>query len=266
MTEPTPPTTSSTGSDGAHDDGAERSTVAELAILPPEVADRWRRVGLAIVIVRFAIPLIAIPFIPYLVLNNVALLVLVRPQKEFLLVGGGQWRYLGEPNAWMLFAAYLPLGILAVSGFFLVGRAYRRALEEGEGPGWLQRAIPPRQLELGQRVLARRGPAIAVIGRLAALPPTVLAAAAGLSDIPARRYLLADLLGALVSFAITVGVGFALGRAYEEGGIWITAVGVALFGLVILLVTRWIQREAERDRGDEDPEADPEADDAAADA
>jgi membrane protein DedA with SNARE-associated domain len=237
------------GADGASDDGraADASAPDAGERTYPVVADRWRKLGLAVVALRFAIPLAAIPFIPWLVVNDIGLLVLLRPQKEFLLVGGGQWRYLGEPNALLLFAAFLPLGILAVSAFFLVGRAYRQTLEDGGGPDWLQRTIPPRQLELGQRVLARRGPLIAVIGRLAALPPTVLAAAAGLSDIPARRYLAADFAGALLGFASTVGVGFALGRAYEEGGFWLTAVGVALFGIVILLVTRWIRREADRD-------------------
>jgi membrane protein DedA with SNARE-associated domain len=238
---------------GSGESGADEQPVtgagsaAEPRAPYPIVADHWRKLGLAVVALRFAIPLAAIPFIPWLIINDVGLLVLLRPQKEFLLVGGGQWRYLGEPNAAILFAAFLPLGILAVSAFFLVGRAYRQTLEDGGGPDWLQRTIPPRQLALGQRVLARRGPLIAVIGRLAALPPTVLAAAAGLSDISARRYLAADLAGSLLAFGLTVGVGFALGRAYEEGGFWLTAVGVALFGAVILLVTQWIRREAERD-------------------
>lgn len=245
------PRTAAGGIDGAGagesmDATGDGPDVAERPLYPV-VADRWRRLGLIVVALRFGIPLAAVPFIPWLVINDVALLVLLRPQKEFLLVGGGQWRFLGEPNAAVLFGAFLPLGILAVSAFFLVGRAYRQTLEDGGGPDWLQRTIPPKQLELGQRVLARRGPLIAVIGRLAALPPTVLAAAAGLSDIPARRYLLADFVGALLGFATTVGVGFALGRAYEEGGVWLTAVGVALFGIVILLVTRWIRREADRD-------------------
>jgi membrane protein DedA with SNARE-associated domain len=216
-----------------------------------DVPDRWRRVGLAIVVARFGIPLAAIPLIPFLLVNDIALLVLLRPQKEFLLVGGGQSRYLGEPAIVALLLAYLPLGVLAVSAFFLVGRAYRRALADGDGPAWLHRAIPPKQLDMARKVLARRGPVIAVLGRIAALPPTVLGAAAGLSDVSPRRYLLADAVGAILAFGITVGAGYALGRAYEDGGVWLTAAGVALFVVMIVLLTRWIQREAER----EDPPA-----------
>lgn len=211
------------------------------------VAAVWRRLALGVVIVRFAVPLAAIPAIPFLLRNDITLLVLLRPQKEFLLVGGGQTRYLGEPGVLPLLLAFIPLGIVAVSAFFLVGRAYRGMLRDGGGPAWLSRAIPPHQLELAQRVLARRGPTVAVIGRLAAMPSTVLGAAAGVSDVRPLRYLVADAIGAVMAFGMVVGAGVALGRAYEEGGVWVTAVGVALFVLMIGLLTWWIRREGERD-------------------
>jgi membrane protein DedA with SNARE-associated domain len=212
-----------------------------------EVPDRWRRVALAVAIARYVIPLAAIPAIPFLLRDRVPLLVLLRPQKEFLLLGAGQSRYLGEPAIWQLVLAFLPLGLLAVPAFFVIGRAYRRSLLEGDGPSWLTRAIPPRQIELAQRVLARRGPAIAVLGRLAAFPPTVLAAAAGLSDVSARRYLVADAIGAVVATGATLAAGYALGRAYEDGGVWLTVAGVALFVTLIGLLTFWIRREAARE-------------------
>lgn len=214
---------------------------------PEQIAPHWRRLALAVVVLRFAIPLAAVPAIPFLLRDQIALLVLVRPQKEFLLVGGGQTRYLGEPGVLALLLAYLPLGVLAVSAFFVVGRAYRTALAEESGPAWLHRAVPPEQLALAQRVLARRGPVIAIIGRVAAMPPTVLAAAAGTSAVPAHRYLIADAIGSVVGFALAVGVGLALGQAYEDGGVWLTAVGVLLFTAMIGLVTWWIRREAALD-------------------
>jgi membrane protein DedA with SNARE-associated domain len=212
-----------------------------------EVPERWRRVALGVAIARYAIPLAAIPLIPLLVVDRIVLLVLLRPQKEFLLLGAGQSRYLGDPALWQLALAFVPLGVLAVPAFFVVGRAYRRALLSGDGPSWLTRAVPPRQLELAQRVLARRGPAIAVLGRLAAFPPTVLAAAAGLSDVSPGRYLAADALGAALATGITLGAGYALGRAYEDGGVWLTVGGVVLFVLLVGLLTYWIRREAARE-------------------
>jgi membrane protein DedA with SNARE-associated domain len=228
--------------------------VSELAPTDPgreptraPVSDGWRRFSLVVVVARFAIPLAAIGAIPFLLVNDITLLVLLRPQKEFLLVGGGQSRFLGEPDLLLLFLAFLPLGLLAVPAFFVVGRAYRGALESGDGPSWLHRAIPPKQLDLAQRVLARRGPSIALLGRIAALPPTVLAAAAGLSDVDWRRYLFADAIGAVIAVSATLAVGFALGRAYEDGGPWLTGIGVVLFFGLILLFTRWLRREADRE-------------------
>jgi membrane protein DedA with SNARE-associated domain len=212
-----------------------------------EVPERWRRVALGVAIARYAIPLAAIPLIPLLLVDRIVLLVLLRPQKEFLLLGAGQSRYLGEPALWQLALAFVPLGVLAVPAFFVVGRAYRRSLLSGDGPSWLTRAVPPRQLELAQRVLARRGPAIAVLGRLAAFPPTVLAAAAGLSDVSPRRYLAADAVGAALATGITLGAGYTLGRAYEDGGVWLTVGGVVLFVLLVGLLTYWIRREAARE-------------------
>jgi membrane protein DedA with SNARE-associated domain len=213
---------------------------------PPGLSAGWRRFVVAVAVLRYVVPLLAIPLIPVLIVDRVPLLVLLRPQKEFLLLGGAQLRLTGEPSVALLFAAYLPLMLVAVWAFFAVGRAYGPALRAGRGPRWLQRALPPDQLDLAQRVLARRGPLIAVLGRIAALPPTLLAAAAGVSDVPARRYLVADAVGAVAGFAITVTVGYGLGRAYEQGGVWITAAGVALFLGLVLLMTRWLRAEGER--------------------
>lgn len=215
------------------------------------IAPWLRRSALVVAILRYAVPLAAIPLIPFLLRERIVLLVALRPTKEFLLLGGGQARVVGEPPVAALFAAYLPLMVVAVWAFFIVGRAYRTTLRDGEGPRWLHRAVPPAQFEIAQRVLARRGPTIAVLGRIAALPPTVMAAAAGASDVSARRYLAADVVGALVAFALAVGAGYGLGQAYERGGVWLTAAGVALLVALLLLLTRWLRAEANR------PEAKP---------
>lgn len=214
-----------------------------------------RRVSLGVVVARYVIVLGMIPGIPFLLAQQrIALLVLLRPTKEWLLVAGGYLRVQGEPSVWLLFAAYTPLMIIVVWFFFIAGRAYQDVLRQGTGPSWLRRAIPPQKLELAQRMVVRHGPVIAVIGRIAAMPPTLMAAAAGVSDISPRRYLAADLLGAVLGFAMVVGAGYGLGQAYERGGPWITAVGVGLFAVLILLMSRWFRREAEREPAMSDPE------------
>jgi membrane protein DedA with SNARE-associated domain len=74
-----------------------------------------------------------------------------------------------------------------------------------------------------------------------------MAAAAGASDVDGRRYLAADLVGALGSFALMIGAGLALGDAYDEYGIWVTVAGVIILIALIALITSWVRREAERD-------------------
>jgi membrane protein DedA with SNARE-associated domain len=208
------------------------------------MGDGWRRLAVGAAVARYAVPLLALPLVPLLVTDRLPLLVLLRPTKDFLLLGGGQRRVLGDPSVLLLLAAYLPLMLFGVWAFYAVGRAYREQLRSGDGPGWLRRTIPPDKLELAQAVLAKRGPAIAILGRLAALPPTVIAAAAGVSDVDTRRFLVADAIGALASFAMVVAAGYALGRAWEEGGIWLTAGGLVLFVALIALLTRWLRAEA----------------------
>jgi membrane protein DedA with SNARE-associated domain len=210
--------------------------------VPPAV----RRIAVWVAVARYAIPLVAVPLIPVLIRDHLLLLVLLRPQKEFLLLGAGVARVQGEPSLWGLLAAYVPLMLFAVWAFFVVGRAYGVRLRQGTGPPWLQRVLRPTQVELAQRVLSRRGPAIAILGRLAAFPPTVLAAAAGVSDVPARRYLTADGIGALLAFAVTIGAGYLLGEAWQQGGVWLTALGLAVFVALVALLTMWVRREARR--------------------
>jgi membrane protein DedA with SNARE-associated domain len=217
---------------------------------PPSVtgiSPALRRLALSVVIGRYVIVLGVIPAIPFLIAQErIALLVLLRPTKEWLLLGGAFLRVQGDPPVWLLFAAFAPLMLLVVWFFFIAGRAYQDVLRKGSGPRWLHRVIPPAKLEIAQRMLVRRGPTVAILGRLAAMPPTLLAAAAGVSDVSPRRYLAADLVGAVASFGAVVAAGYGLGQAHEQGGPWVTAAGVAVFVALVFLMTRWVRREADR--------------------
>jgi membrane protein DedA with SNARE-associated domain len=200
-----------------------------------------RNILLVLAAIRFLVPLAMLPLIPVMLGDRFLLLLALRPGKELMLLGGGRARVAGEPTIVELAVAVFPFLVAAVWVFFALGRLYRHALRSGDGPAWLHRAVPADKLALADRILAKRGPLIAVLGRIATVPPTVLAAAAGASDVGTRRYLFADFLGAVGAFTTTVGAGYLLGQAYEDGGPWLTGVGLAF----VVLLTRWIQREAE---------------------
>ena len=88
-----------------------------------------------------------------------------------------------------------------------------------------------------------------------------MSAAAGISDVSAWRYQVADTIGGIIAFVITTAIGAALGEAYERAGIWTTVGAVVVLFLAITWMTNWLQREAERDDrlaalGDADDEDD----------
>lgn len=246
MSEPTP--TPST------DDAGGPSLPDPDELVGRRVPEAVRRTVLAIAVLRYVVPILAIAAVPGLLASRqLPLLVALRPGKEILLLAGGRVRLDGEPSLLLLFLAAFPLYVAAVWAFFVLGRAYQVALRTGEGPIWLHRIVPPERLEVAQRALARRGPVIAFVGRVGGLPATILAAAAGVSDVRARGYLIADGLGAVVAFSMTVGIGYALGEAYERAGTWFTVAGVVLVFVLATWFQRWIERELDREGAQDRP-------------
>jgi membrane protein DedA with SNARE-associated domain len=233
---------------------ADHSPVDDHPQVEPQPGDPVRsvasplvRVSAVVAVLRLIVPIAVLPFAPALVPERVTLLLLLRPGKEVVLLGGGLSRAAGDPSLLALFLAYLPLMTVGIWVYFVIGRAYGPELRAGEGPEWLQRAVPADKLLPASRVLTRRGPAIAILGRLAGLPASVIAAAAGASDVHTVRFLAADLAGILLTFSATVAIGYALGDAYERGGAWLTVGGLVLFAVLAAVFARWIRREAERE-------------------
>jgi membrane protein DedA with SNARE-associated domain len=155
-------------------------------------------------------------------------------------------RVTGEPSALLLFAAYTPLMIVAVWVFFLLGRIHGPRLTAADGDSWLTRMVPPRYVRATQLLLVDRGPAIAILARIVAAPPTILAAAAGTAPVNAFRYLVADAIGGVAAFGIMLGLGLALGEAYERAGTPVTVVTFVVLLVVITLAQNWFQREVAR--------------------
>ena len=240
--------------DQEHDEVLVDGEAASTAHVPQDaMSGAVRRFHLGVAALRLGVPIVSFftivaPLVASISrgdTDDVYWLLLVRPSKDVLLWGGGLRTATGEVDVLLLFLAYAPLMILMNWSFFFLGRAYGPAMARGEGPGWLQRSVSPKNFATARALLARRGPAIAVIGRVAALPPTVMAAAAGTSDIGTWRYQTADTVGAVVAFAVTVGVGLLLGEAYEAAGPWLAIGGGVLFLGLLWLITRWIRNEVD---------------------
>jgi membrane protein DedA with SNARE-associated domain len=187
---------------------------------------------------RAVLGIVAIPLAPALFRDHFVLLVLLRPTKEVLLAGGFLLRRhdVGLP---LLMLAALPLLLGGVWLFYFIGRCY----DPERMPRVTKRLLPAKRVKAMCALLERRGVPLVVLGRLAAFPSSVVAASAGASDMPARRFLLADAAGGLLSFAEVVGAGFVLGEAYDRAGPWLTVVGVVVLVAALVLAGRWLRRE-----------------------
>jgi membrane protein DedA with SNARE-associated domain len=192
---------------------------------------------------RLVLGLIAVPLAPALVDDHFVVLVLLRPTKEVLLAGGFLVRQ-GKVNPGVILLAAAPLVILGVWNFFVLGRAFSKEIQTGKELGRIgSKVLPRRRIRSFARVLDRKGRRVVFLGRLAAFPSTVLAAAAGASGLRPREFLPADAAGALLSIAEVLVAGYALGAAYKRAGAWLTAIGVVLLVALLVALGRWLRRQ-----------------------
>jgi membrane-associated protein len=204
-------------------------------------SDRVRVALLVLAAVRLVIGLIAIPLAPVLYREHYVVLVLLRPTKEVLLAGGFLLR-LDKIGLIPVIAAAIPLAILGVWHMYVLGRMYAKELRSGDIPALAKRVLPPDRIETMQKLLKRKGVKLVLLGRLAAFPSTLVAAAAGSGNMPSKQFLPVDAVGGLLSIAEVLGAGFLLGSAYEEAGPWITVVGVAVLVAAAVIVARFLRR------------------------
>jgi membrane-associated protein len=197
--------------------------------------------------VRGVLQVAAIPLAPFLYRKHLAVLVLLRPTKETLLYAGFA-AHRQRVSLPVVLVAAAPLLFLGVWQFFALGRAYSDDLSKHELPGIAGRVLPRKRVKAMQRAIDREGDKVVFLGRLAAMPSTLIAAAAGVAELDWRRFLMIDAAGAAASFVLMVGLGWLLEEAYDTAGPWLTAVGVAAIAAVAIFVGRAVSREEARPR------------------
>ena len=229
------------------------SAGGEGAVPPSDPAVRFRTALLWLAAVRSVLGVAAIPLAPFLYREHFALLVLFRPTKEVLLAAGFLIKR-GEVNPVVVVLASLPLAIGAVWQFYFLGRGFSEELRSGDGlPKLARKLLPPERVKKLCAVLDRKGSRLIFLGRLATFPSSLLAAAAGASGMRPRKFLPADLLGALVGITEVLVAGYLLGQAYKTAGPWLTGVGVlALLGMLFVLGRSLTREDQSRTRDEKD--------------
>lgn len=184
---------------------------------------------------------VAIPLAPLLYEDHFPAMVLLRPTKEVLLVGGFLVRE-GKASAPGLALAYIPLAVLGVWNLFFLGRVYADRIDRGDLPKLVTKVLPPKRIAHLQEVLGRKGAKLVFFGRLAAFPSSLVAAAAGGCDMSRRKFLTADGAGAAVALAEVLTAGYALGAAYKRAGPWLAAIGAIVLATLAVVVGRQLRK------------------------
>lgn len=190
---------------------------------------------------------VAIPLAPFLYREHVAVLVLLRPTKETLLFAGFAAER-GDISIPVLIVAAVPLLLFGVWQFFALGRMFSSELSKKELPGLTGRLLPRKRIRGLQSALDRKGDKAVFLGRIAAMPSSLVGAAAGVAKMDWRRYLIVDAAGAVVSLVMMVGLGWVLEDAYEAAGPWLTGLGLAAIAAAAVVVGRAIGRAEEQPR------------------
>ena len=205
------------------------------------LASRYRVVLLGLAGIRIVLGVAAVALVPLWYEQHFVWVVLLRPTKEILLAAGFLVRR-GDVALPPVLLAAVPLVMLAVWLMYALGVLYRRELRDADLPWVAGRLLPPDRIERLAGALERAGEKAVFLGRLAIFPSSLMAAAAGASEVPPRRFLVADGLGAIVSVAEVVGAGYLLGETYERAGPWLTAAGAAALVGLLLAVGRVLHR------------------------
>jgi len=145
----------------------------------------------------------------------------------------------------MIVVAAVPLLIFGVWLFYALGRAYRDQIADAELPGLAGRVLPTERIRALCGAVDNGGARFVFLGRLAAFPSALLAAACGSASVPTRRFCLADGLGAMVSLTACVTAGYLLEEAYEDAAPWFTVVALVALAGAVLLLGRYLRNAAE---------------------
>lgn len=190
---------------------------------------------------RVVIGVIAIPLAKFLYKKHFLILVLMRPTKDVLLAGAILAKSNHTINVVQMALAALPLTVLGVWNFFYLGQAWSSEINSGKMPGFGGRILPKEKVKDLEKVLRKKGVRLIFFGRIAAFPSALVAAAAGSSKMPSRKFLPPDGLGAVIAMVEVVGAGYLLGHA---GKAPVTIIGVIVLAGLSIAFGRYLRREA----------------------
>jgi membrane protein DedA with SNARE-associated domain len=130
------------------------------------------------------------------------------------------------------------LGLL-LSDFIIysLGRKYGRKIVTHRR---FRRILPPERLEKMSRMFERRGRLVILLGRHFAGLRAQIFLTAGISDMPARSFLVSDAAAALVTLGLLGGLGYTGGQQWHAVRSVMNGVGLGAFVFVGFLSTGFL--------------------------
>ncbi len=193
--------------------------------------------------VRTVAALVALPLLPVLYKHDFLVLVALRPSLGVLLLGAILARQ-GGISLWAMLVIAVPLQLLIVWLYFLLGRAWESEIHSDDKlPFLTARLLRRNQVRRIREALKAHGTRLVMLARFAIFPTGLLAATAGAAGMKPARYFPADWLAFAAAAGLVVGAGYGLGLAQRQSDLWLTVTGAA--GLVALsgLLTWYVRRE-----------------------
>jgi membrane protein DedA with SNARE-associated domain len=167
---------------------------------------------------------------------------------ESLVLASGFFAHLGILD---LALVMLAAGLGAVAGdntgYFLGSRL---------GRDWLLRrgsrfGLRKRGLARVEQFFQRQGPKAVFFGRFVGFARALVPFVAGASDMPYRKFVLYDAVGAVLWTVGFVTLGYVVGASWQAAEQWISRSGLILAGIVLVAVAVvWVRRRR-RQRGNE---------------
>ncbi len=140
-----------------------------------------------------------------------------------------------EPIATFLVA--YPAMLAADYLLYSLGKRYGRRLVES---AWFRRIASPDKISRLEERFLESGSLLVFFGRFSSLIRVQIFLAAGISRVPAFKFILADAASALITAPILIGIGYAAGNSYAVLRHDITRIEHISIFLAVVIVFGWI--------------------------
>ena len=150
---------------------------------------------------------------------------------ETALLLGGFLAYQGKLNLFLVIVVTVVGGIIGDS----IGYEIGRHLGERMKRTWLGRRIGQDRWDRARKYVRDKGARAVLLGRFVGILRALVPAVAGDSRMPYSKFLLWNVIGALVWGPSVVVAGYLAGRSWRVIETYLSRGGIALFALIILI-------------------------------